>query len=132
MTRPNPVLRVWLAIVSLAIVAMPVNGAHLHLCFDGGEPPATVHSMQDGGVHHEDGGDGAADSVHHDLDVSIPSSALVKKFKGSGDLPALIAAAFVLFRVPAVDAAVPAPDRAAMRVPRPLVRILPPSRAPPV
>jgi hypothetical protein len=127
MARASVALRVWMAIIAIAIVAMPVNGAHLHLCFDGGEPPATVHSMDDG-AHHEESG---ADVVHRDVDVSIASSALAKKFDQSLHLPGLIATALFVLRVPVTGAVVPLPDRSAVLVPEPELRLLPPLRGPP-
>jgi hypothetical protein len=127
MARASIAVRVWMAIIAIAVIAMPVNGAHLHLCFDGGEPPATVHSVEDG-AHHEESG---ADVVHHDVDVSIASSALAKKFDQSLDLPGLIATTLVVLRVPVSGAVVPLPDRSAVLVPDPELRLLPPLRGPP-
>jgi len=127
MARASIALRVWMAIIAIAVLAMPVNGAHLHLCFDGGEPPATVHSLEDG-AHHEESG---ADIVHRDVDVSIASSALAKKFDHSLDLPGLLATALVVLRVPVAGAVVPVPDRSAVLVPDPEPRLLPPLRGPP-
>lgn len=127
MARASLALRVWMAIIAIAVLAMPVNGAHLHLCFDGGEPPATVHSLEDG-AHHEESG---ADVVHRDVDVSIANSALAKKYDQSLDSPGLIATAIVVLRVPVSGAVVPLPDRSAVLVPDPELRLLPPLRGPP-
>jgi len=50
------------------------SGAHLHLCFDGGEPPVTVH-IDDYGQHHTDAG---VDAVHQDADVLLAGSAMTR------------------------------------------------------
>jgi hypothetical protein len=134
MARSPILLRLCLASVSIAVMAMPVSAAHLHLCFDGSEPPATLHSVEDG-VHHSGGlhdQAAGADIVHHDVDVSLASSALAKKLDVSYELPGLIAAAFVVLRMPLSEAAVSPPDRAATLIPAPQLRLLPPLRAPPV
>jgi len=112
------------------VFALHVGGReHLHLCFDGnGEPPATVHLSADG-VHHA--GEGA-NSVHHDVDVSLTSDALAKKFGSHEQHPALLAAAYLLFP-PTADASVELPlARVAPIEPFPSFRRLPPLRAPPV
>jgi len=128
MARSPVLLRLWIAIVSVAVLALPVSGAHLHLCFDGNEPAATLHAAEDG-VHHDGVG---ASPVHNDVDVSIANNALAKKFDRTFELPGLIAAAFVIVWIPLSGAAVPPPDRAATLVPHPQLRLLPPLRAPPV
>jgi hypothetical protein len=86
-----------------------------------------MHSVEDG-AHHDESG---ANVVHHDVDVSLSSSALAKKFDPSADLPGLIATAFVVLRVPVVGSVVPPPDRSAVLVPEPELRLLPPLRGPP-
>src|SRR5689334_19310453 len=58
----SPLLRAWIALIALAVMAMPVSGAHLHLCFDGGEPPATFHPIEDGEAHDAP----AASGTHND------------------------------------------------------------------
>jgi len=81
---------------------MRVGGAHLHLCFDGSEPPATLHLENDGGVHHSHEGQGAmAEVEHQDMDVALADDVLVKKSGLDFDFLALIAAAvFLLYSLP--------------------------------
>ncbi len=128
MARSSLISRIWIVIVSIAVLAMPVSAAHLHLCFDGNEPPATLHASEHG-AHHSDSG---ASAVHHDVDVSLASSALAKKYDASLELPGLIASAFVILLMPHSGTPISPPDRAATLVPSPQLRLLPPLRAPPV
>src|SRR5689334_20824104 len=103
MLRNRSFLRVWIALISLAVMAMPVSGAHLHLCFDGGEPPATYHAVEDGSAHDHP----AAAGTHNDKDVSLQGVAHAKKQDGAIDLPTALAVAVLVIRMP-VAAPVPA------------------------
>ena len=85
-------LKLLTVLLCVAVVALRIGGSHLHLCFDGGEPPLSLH-LADSGQHH---GDGAATAPHTDQDVSIGSEALVKKNSAVLDFTAL-AFAFTLF-----------------------------------
>lgn len=129
MHRSRMLLRAWVALLVIAVAAMPASGgAHLHLCFDGGEAPTTVHASPDG-AHHTDTG---ADRTHRDADVSLAGAALAKKFDSAFDLPALLTAAFVILRLN-----VPAPvlvprEHTAPSVLFSVFRILPPLRGPPL
>ena len=127
MLRPSLTLRVWIVAVMVAIFAMPVSGAHLHLCFDGTEPAASMHEMQDG-AHHA----GDSKAQHRDRDVSVSGSAVAKKSDGFTDLPVLITAAFVLQRLPATSTQVAVPPRAATLFATRILHLLPPLRGPPV
>jgi hypothetical protein len=128
MFRSRPFLRLWIALISLAVLAMPVSGAHLHLCFDGGEPPATFHPIEDGSAH--DGPD--ATGTHNDKDVSLQDAALAKKQDRAQDLPTALAVAALVLRMP-VAAPAPAIDlNVATPIPLRVARVLPPLRAPPV
>ncbi|MEJ0034491.1 MAG: hypothetical protein WDO68_00140 [Gammaproteobacteria bacterium] len=128
MLRYRPLLRVWIALISLAVMVMPVSGAHLHLCFDGSEPPATFHAIEDGSAHD----DPAVEGAHNDKDVSLQGVALAKKQDSPLNLPTAVTAAVLVIRMP-VAAPIPAFDRdVAPPIPLRLARILPPLRAPPV
>ena len=124
----RPLLRIWIALISLAVMAMPVSGAHLHLCFDGGEPPATFHAVEDGSAHDAP----ALNGTHDDKDVSLEGVALAKKQDRGLDLPIALAAVALVIRMPVTT---PVPrfdiDVATPTLPR-IARILPPLRAPPV
>jgi hypothetical protein len=62
-----------------------VAGAHLHLCFDGLEPPATLHHLADGGDHQNHH---SPESGHIDSDVEFDTS-LTRAPTDGGDAPAI-------------------------------------------
>jgi hypothetical protein len=95
---------------------------------DGSEPPATLHAMQDAAHPADDG----VSPAHHDVDVSITSSALAKKLDRVVDLPPLITAALIVFRIPAAPPVLFFPEPAARVVADSLSELPPPSRGPPV
>lgn len=117
----------WLLIlVCVALLLSRVGSAHLHLCFDGKEPAASLHFV-DGG-HHADHHVGEA---HDDLDLSLIGDALNKSGKLGLDLSLLLFAAFCLSfllftrrHIAPVD-----PPRAKPTSPR---SIRPPLRGPPL
>jgi hypothetical protein len=80
----------WIWLFCIALLAVRIGGAHLHLCFDGSEPPISVHvgelSAQDehGGIHHAD------------KDLNLVDSGVAKVFVQVLAAPALIAALVVL------------------------------------
>jgi hypothetical protein len=82
----------------LALLAARLSGAHVHLCFDGLEPPATMHVQNHAGQHHADQTGGS----HNDVDLSAVAEALVKKAGDMGglDLLPLLAAAVLLLIAP--------------------------------
>ena len=116
------------ALLAIAVFAMPVSSAHLHLCFHGKDAPASFHATEDGADHGRTG----ADRIHHDVDVSLDGQGLAKKLDGVLDLSASIAAAFILFRAPAVATPVIPHERDSRLIPDPAFCTLPPLRAPPV
>ncbi len=124
----RPFLRIWIALISLAIMVMPVSGAHLHLCFDGGEPPATFHAIEDGSAHDAP----AVGGAHNDKAVSLEGVALAKKQDGTFDLPAALTAVTLVIRIPVTSPAPAFDTDVATPVPLRIARILPPLRAPPV
>lgn len=90
-------LKLLTVLLCAVIVVLRVGGAHLHLCFDGSEPPVSLHTT-DSGVHH---GDAAASVPHSDQDISLGAEALVKKSSAALDLAALtFAFALLLFLLP--------------------------------
>jgi hypothetical protein len=128
MLRSRTLLRVWIALISLAVMAMPVSGAHLHLCFDGGEPPATFHAIEDGSAHDHP----AASGTHNDKDVSLQGIALAKKQDGAFDLPTALPVAVLVIRMPVMVLAPAFDTDVATPIPLRVARVLPPLRAPPV
>ena len=81
----------WMIVVLLAVLVTRLAGVHLHLCFDGQEPPATVHAGE-----HADPSEHLFDEQHSDKDVDVLGTMLFKKAGGSIDLPVLLAACIVL------------------------------------
>jgi hypothetical protein len=75
--------KVLLAVICVVVVAMRLTGAHLHLCFDGSEPPAAVHFDHDAGLHHlDDEHEAMHTDAHSDTDLNLIADALVKKTAG--------------------------------------------------
>ncbi len=114
--------KVWLlTLICAALLCTRLGGAHLHLCLDGSEPPASLHVTDSG--HHADHHDGQA---HDDLDVSLVGDAPTKSGKSGFDLPLLLAALWlvtVLFtrlRITAADS--PQPSASPPRFCRPPLR----------
>jgi hypothetical protein len=112
---------------ALAVLFASITNAHahVHLCFDGKEPPAAVHMDHDGGhAHHGD-----EQGSHDDVDVDLRDDGVAKSFKP--DVP--VGAPAVFFVLPAV-VDVHAPPIAEHRTPGgpdpPHIR--PPLRAPPL
>jgi len=76
----------WLTALAVLFAGLTNAHSHVHYCFDGQEPPASVH-LVDGTDHdhelpgHSDGAD------HDDLDLDVPNQALAKAVKY--DLPAI-------------------------------------------
>ena len=104
-----------------------VTGAHLHLCFDGSEPPLTLHTADSAHVDHH-----AGESQHHDdLDVEPIGDLLAKSAQLL--MLAVFATAILLFALLAPPWRLVTIDRDSLRPARPPPPFLrPPLRAPPV
>jgi hypothetical protein len=99
------------------------SGAHGHLCFDGQEPPISIH-MDTLGEHP----DHAADEQHVDANVDLSQPLLAKLTKI--DLPLLLAAALlfaVMFEKTSFVVSNYSPTYSSRRT-----GLRPPLRAPPV
>jgi hypothetical protein len=113
------------ALVFLALVIWLIaswSGAHGHLCFDGQEPPMTVH-MDMLGDHPEHN----IDEKHFDADLDVGQFVLAKLVKI--DLPLLIATALLLvllFKQPTIFVAF----YSRLFISR-IIGLRPPLRAPP-
>ena len=125
MLRSSTFVRTCVGILCVAALVMRVGGAHLHLCLDGSEPPASVHLSEDD-VHHHGAG---ASNPHHDIDVSLTSVAMGKGSKI--ELPVLILATLVAFIVPVVGGTPVPHERTQFQIPRQIFWFQPPLRAPP-
>lgn len=118
--------RIWLlTLVCVALLFARLGGAHLHLCFDGSELPASLHVTDSG--HHADHHDGQA---HSDRDVSLLGDALTQPGKLGLDLPLLLAAFWLAVLVFARPRMIQAdPPRVTISPPR---FCRPPLRGPPL
>lgn len=126
MFASRPHRSIWIWLVLAAVLIGRLEGAHLHLCFDGNEPPAAVH-MADG-ADHDDAHH--LDTQHVDQDVDMFGATLVKKMLEGVDAPLVFAAA-LLFILPVVTQSV---ERPAPLTHPPFRRIFafdPPPRGPP-
>jgi hypothetical protein len=75
------------ALLSAALSLVWLAGAHLHLCFDGLEAPATLHHLADGGDHLDHHG---PEGGHSDPDVEFDTS-LTRAPQNGADAPAISA-----------------------------------------
>jgi hypothetical protein len=78
-----------LAISAVLFAGLTNAHAHVHLCLDGQEPPASVHVVDSSNHLHEhfDGTHG-----HDDFDLDVPNEALAKTLKY--DSPAIVSTTF--------------------------------------
>lgn len=116
-----------LLLLCVTLLGTRIGGMHLHLCFDGQEPPASLH-MLDLDVQHEAPG---IDAPHQDADLVLGENGLVKFVKSMVELPVLLLALLLVWRAPAVRLHRP---RRTLDVPAPLssFSLRPPSCGPPV
>lgn len=135
----------WLVLFTcVALLLARATGAHLHLCFDGQEPPRSLHiggpahavehhlpNEHAQGHDHAHAHEHAHETQHSDLDLPLFDKLLSKTGKSSVDLPLLLFV-LLLFAVLA-RAAEPLlrrdPRRLELRPPRTL---RPPLRGPPL
>jgi len=99
--------------------------AHVHLCLDGQEPPASVHVVDGSNHMHEHLGGKAG---HDDLDLDVPNEALAKTLKY--DSPAIVATTSWTLPPEETTFAAPLPGRAPAPKPPPYFS-RPPPRGPP-
>lgn len=109
----------------LAILVAGLLGAHLHLCFDGREPPTTLHVLDSEHLEHH----AALEHEHRDLDVDPLGKPLAKTYKVQLLTPWLLLAALLLTLSRGSDA--PALSTRVLPCPSPPRRWRPPSQAPP-
>jgi hypothetical protein len=117
-------------VVIAALLSVRLLGMHLHLCFDGAEPPS---SMQAQAGHHIC--DPFAPCETHgpmqDVDIDVIGDMMIKAGKVLLDLPALVMAVVLFLIAPRTGSAY---QRASYQAPvsgsRP--RLRPPLRAPPI
>jgi hypothetical protein len=117
----------WLAAVAVLFAGLTNAHSHVHYCFDGQEPPASVH-LADGIDHdHEIPGHHDGDGEHDDLDLDVPNQALAKAVKY--DLPAIALHVFAISFEPSRPGALAdSVDKPPAPAPR---YVHPPPRGPP-
>ena len=120
--RSNVVL---LTLLCVTILLARVGGAHLHLCFDGSEPPASLHFNE---VDHQ--AEHHTDAEHDDLDISAVGDVVTKSGLSSLDLPALLLVVLLLSLLTTLYK--PAHTRPAHAFAASPPFLLPPSRGPPL
>ena len=76
----------WLAALAVLFAGLTNAHSHVHYCFDGQEPPASVH-LVDGTDHDHELPGHSGGAEHDDLDLDVPNQALAKAVKY--DLPAI-------------------------------------------
>ena len=124
--RFNPLL-LWAVV--LAVLAVRMSDTHLHLCFDGQEAPASVHSA-DASVHHD--AEHENDATHADQDVSPFVGTIVKKSDDdSQPLFAWIVGTLLTIDLLPPDPAAPAFERETPLATDPPFYLRPPLRGPP-
>ncbi|MBL6752614.1 MAG: hypothetical protein ISP90_19035 [Nevskia sp.] len=119
--------RSWLlTLLCVAFLLGRVDGAHLHLCFDGAEPPASLRFV-DSEPRQSDPGMSA---VFVDVDIALAGEALAKQSISSFDLPLVLTAIALMGLAWATS---PQSTTALKRIPLPGAwpRVRPPLRAPP-
>ena len=117
----------WLiAMLCIAVIVLRVGGNHLHLCFDGDEPPVSLH-VADSGIQHaeEPAGD------HSDREITPGADVLVKKSSDSVDALTLALLCALLLFVASRGSAPPTPWRDPVSLSS-RSRLRPPLRGPPL
>jgi len=82
-----------LTLLCVTLLMVRVSGAHLHLCFDGKEPPASFH-LFDVGLHHDTP---EASATHQDADVAVTGDLFSKQDTWGRDLHLMLLAAGLLW-----------------------------------
>lgn len=75
MQRPSVFTRSCCLVVALALFAVRLADAHVHVCLDGSEPSMTVH-FADAGIHP---GESHVPQEHYDQDVKFVVEGVFKK-----------------------------------------------------
>jgi len=114
----------WALLSTLLWLMASWAGVHGHYCFDGQEPPISIHLDN---INTHEGHD--ADSAHVDMDIDLSQSVVAKLLKFDATLALLLVAIFVLLVLPQAPFSLPFSKACH---PRRIVGLRPPPRAPPV
>jgi hypothetical protein len=125
MWRTSRSTRLLTWIVLLTVLAVRAGDTHMHLCFDGQEPPITIHSA-DASVHNDEDHDGKG---HSDQDVEPFVAVSAKCHHHDGDAAPPIHVAASVFVPPSDGQTAPATDPALPTDPP--FHLRPPPRGPP-
>jgi hypothetical protein len=116
----------WLTAIAVLFAGLTNAHSHVHYCFDGQEPPASIHLVDSTDHDHELPGHSDGPE-HDDLDLDVPNQALGKACKH--DLPAIASHVFATaFESPPSGALADAVDSPPSPSPR---YVHPQLRAPP-
>ncbi|HET8880888.1 MAG TPA: hypothetical protein VFM56_01820 [Solimonas sp.] len=125
MTAPSVPRTLLLTLLCVTLLAVRIGGAHLHFCFDGQEPAASMHVL-DIDTHPDAG----MDVEHHDYDVMLGDNSLAKSGTLGIELPVFLIAVIALMLLPRAQRRSRMPSSATLpRTAPPFLR--PPGRAPP-
>jgi hypothetical protein len=113
-------------LLSGVLLLLQVSGAHLHLCFDGQEPPVSLHVLDSGPEHFP----GTAFSQHQDEELDSGLASLIKKSLLDFDSPPVPSTAVVLHGASTSQSLLKILWNDSP-VPYSITRLLPPSRGPP-
>jgi hypothetical protein len=109
-------------LLSMTLLVTRIAGTHLHLCFDGIEPPVSMHLLD---VDAHDG-----DATHNDRNVELPGATLAKAAATLADALFLFSA--VLCLVLLTDTVRHVRSRSQLTLLRESIKLLrPPLRGPP-
>lgn len=114
-------------LLCFALLAMRIDAAHLHLCFDGQEPSVSLHLADAGDVNEHS----RAGLPHQDLNLDLNGSAFAKQSEAVAPVLALIFFAIVFALVDGARTAIPA-NYSIGPVSNILPRLRPPLRGPPL
>jgi hypothetical protein len=119
--------RLLLWVVALAVLTVRASDTHLHLCFDGQEPPTTLH-FADASVHHDENHDG---ETHADRDFDPFVGLLLKSGNTDSDVALPLGVVALVVLLPPVSDTVPAASDPPSAATDPPFYLRPPLRGPP-
>ncbi len=128
MFRSNTVQRWLVAMLCIVLLSARVGGAHLHLCFDGLEPPVSMHLADEPFDHHEP----SYTMTHHDEDISLIADAIAKSAKPKIDVPPMLLAALLILLLVVRQTRTPFVRRRRLQATTVPAYLLPPLRGPPL
>jgi hypothetical protein len=120
-------IRLVLWVLALSFLTVRASDTHLHLCFDGQEPPTTVH-FADASVHDDDHHEGES---HTDKDLDPFVGMFSKSEQTDSDVALAITVGTLVLLLPVDGDAQPADHEPLLVVANPSFHLRPPLRGPP-